>query len=193
MARPRTFSDSAVLDAAMDVFWEKGYEATTTQDLCERTGLQRGSLYNAFAGKHAIYEAAIKRYAETRAARQLQELAPADGSVRERLRELMVAMIDLDLTDPGRRGCLALNAATETSGRTGDVSTLVHTQFKDLEEALTALIAVGQQTGELSADRRPRQVARMFQSAYYGLRVLAKVTDDRQALLDVVDGTIAAL
>ena len=193
MARPRKFSDSAVLDAAMDVFWEKGYEATTTQDLCERTGLQRGSLYNAFVGKHAIYEAAIKRYAETRAALQLQELAPAEGSVRERLRELMVVMIDLDLTDPGRRGCLALNAATETSGRTGDVGTLVHTQFKELEEALTALIAVGQQTGELSADRRPRQVARMFQSAYYGLRVLAKVTDDRQALLDVVDGTIASL
>ncbi len=66
-------------------------------------------------------------------------------------------------------------------------------QFKDLEEALAVLIAVGQHAGELSASRSPVQAARMFQSAYYGLRVLAKVTDDRQALLDVVDGTVAAL
>lgn len=193
MARPRKFSDSAVLDAAMEVFWEKGYEATTTQDLCERTGLQRGSLYNAYASKHAIYEEAIKRYAATRAAQQLDELAPTDGSVRDRLRSLMLTMVELDLSDPGRRGCLALNAATETSGRTGDVAGLVHRQFKDLEEGLVALITIGQESGELSADRSPTQVARMFQSAYYGLRVLAKVTDDRQALLDVVDGIVAAL
>jgi len=193
VARPREFSDSAVLDAAMELFWDKGYEATTTQDLCERTGLGRGSLYNAFCSKHALYEETIKRYAEMRAALQLQELAPAGGSVRDRLRDLMVAMIDLDLKDPGRRGCLALNAAGEASGRTGEVASLVQRQFKDLEEALAVLIAVGQHTGELSTSRSPVQAARMFQSAYYGLRVLAKVTDDRQALLDVVDGTVAAL
>lgn len=193
MARPREFSDTAVLDAAMELFWEKGYEATTTQHLCERTGLGRGSLYNAFGSKHALYEESIKRYAETRAALQLQELAPTSGSVRERLRDLMLSMIELDLKDSGRRGCLALNAATEASGRTGQVAGLVHRQFEDLETALTALITLGQSTGELSTDRPPVQVARMFQSAYYGLRVLAKVTDDRQALLDVVDGTVAAL
>jgi AcrR family transcriptional regulator len=193
VARPREFSDTAVLDAAMEVFWEKGYEATTTQDLCECTGLGRGSLYNAFGSKHALYEEAIKRYASTRAALQLQELAPAGGSVRDRLRDLMVAMIDLDLKDPGRRGCLALNAASEAAGRSGEVASLVQRQFKDLEGALAVLIAVGQHAGELSTSRPPLQAARMFQSAYYGLRMLAKVTDDRQALLDVVDGTIAAL
>lgn len=177
----------------MELFWEKGYEASTTQDLCERTGLGRGSLYNAYGSKHALYEETIKRYAATRAAQQLAELAPTGGSVRELLRNLMLSMIELDLKDSGRRGCLALNAASEASGRTGEVAGLVQRQFEDLSAALTALIAQGQSTGELSTDRAPLQVARMFQSAYYGLRVLAKVTDDRQALLDVVDGTIAAL
>jgi TetR/AcrR family transcriptional regulator, transcriptional repressor for nem operon len=193
VARPREFDDSAVLDAAMELFWDKGYEATTTQDLCDRTGLGRGSLYNAYGSKHALYEESIKRYAATRAALQLDELTPNGGSVRQRLRDLMINMIDLDLKDPGRRGCLALNAATEVAGRTGDVGGLVARQFQDLEGALAALITIGQSTGELRADRPPQQVARMFQSAYYGLRVLAKVTEDRQALLDVVDGTVAAL
>lgn len=176
----------------MEVFWEKGYEATTTQDLCERTGLGRGSLYNAYGNKHGLYEQAIRRYAETKATAQLAQLAEG-GAVRDRLRDLMLAMVEVDLADPGRRGCLALNAATETSGRTGEVPSLVRQQFSELEQALAQLIAIGQHSGEFSRNRPPLQVARSFQSAYYGLRVLAKVTDDRQALLDVVDGTIAAL
>ncbi|MBB5780542.1 TetR/AcrR family transcriptional regulator [Nonomuraea jabiensis] len=192
MGRPREFSDRAVVDAAMEVFWEKGYEATSTQDLCERTGLGRGSLYNAFGSKHRLYEEAIRRYAETRAEAQLAMLAEP-GSVRARLRDLMLGVIDADMADPGRRGCLALNAATESSGRTEAVAGLVRRQFTDLEQALQRLVEIGQSTGELSADRPPRQVARAFQSAYYGLRVLAKVTDDRDALLDVVEGAVAAL
>ena len=176
----------------MELFWEKGYEATTTQDLCARTGLGRGSLYNAFGSKHGLYERAIGRYAETKAAAQLGLLAEG-GSVKDRLRELMVSVIEADLGDPGRRGCLALNAASEASGRTGDVPALVRRQFADLEQALAALILVGQRSGELSAGRPPLQLARAFQSAYYGLRALAKVTDDRRALMDVVEGSISAL
>lgn len=190
--RPREFNDHAVLDAAMDVFWEKGYEATSTQDLCERTGLGRGSLYNAYGSKHRLYEEAIRRYGDTWAAAQLALLAEP-GPVRDRLRLLMLGVIDADLADPGRRGCLALNAATESSGRTGAVGDLVRRQFEDLQQALTDLVAVGQRTGELPAGRPPRQVARTFQSTYYGLRALAKVTDDRDALLDVVEGALAAL
>ncbi|MFI6588324.1 TetR/AcrR family transcriptional regulator [Embleya sp. NPDC050493] len=200
MSRPREFDDQAVVDAAMAVFWEKGYEGTSTQDLCERTGLGRGSLYNAFGSKHRLYEEALRRYAEVPARAQLDLLAESDSasaseswSVRERLRDLMLGMIEVDMADPGRRGCLALNAATEPGGRNEAVAALVHRQFVDLEQALCRLVAVGQATGELTAGRPPLQVARAFQSAYYGLRVLAKVTDDRDALLDVVEGALAAL
>lgn len=176
----------------MDLFWEKGYEATTTQDLCERTGLGRGSLYNAFGSKHRLYEESVRRYAETWAVAQLAELAKP-GPARERLRRMMVGVIDADLADPRRRGCLALNAAIEVSGREGEVPNLVRRQFLDLEQALCDVIAVGQSSGELQTHRPPLQVARMFQSTYYGLRSLAKVTDDRKALLDVVEGALAAL
>ncbi|MEV0390959.1 TetR/AcrR family transcriptional regulator [Nonomuraea sp. NPDC050643] len=192
MGRPREFSEQAVVDAAMEVFWEKGYEATTTEDLCARTGLGRGSLYNAFGSKHRLYEESLRRYAETKAGAQLEQLAEP-GSVRDRLRDLMLGVIEADMADPGRRGCLALNAASETAGRTGAVAGLVRGQFTDLEQALCQLVRLGQATGELSSDRPPLRVARAFQSAYYGLRVLAKVTDDRDALLDVVEGAMAAL
>lgn len=192
MGRPRAFDDQAVIDAAMQVFWEKGYEGTTTEDLCVRTGLGRGSLYNAFGSKQHLYEASLRRYAETRAGAQLAMLAEP-GPIRQRLRALMLGVIDADLTDPGRRGCLALNAASEPGGRTEEIAALVRRQFTDLEQALRDLIAIGQSTGELPADRPPLQVARTFQSTYYGLRTLAKVTSSRKALIDVVDGALAAL
>ncbi|NJP88239.1 TetR/AcrR family transcriptional regulator [Nonomuraea sp. FMUSA5-5] len=192
MGRPREFRDEAAVEAAMQVFWEKGYEAATTQDLCERTGLGRGSLYNAFGSKHALYEQALRHYAATKAEAQLRML-DEPGPVKDRLRDLMLGVIDADMADPGRRGCLALNAAGEASGRTGAVAGLVRRQFDDLEQAIHRLVLVGQASGELSSERPALQVTRAFQSAYYGLRVLAKVTDDRAALLDVVEGAIAAL
>ncbi|CAM5616019.1 TetR/AcrR family transcriptional regulator OS=Streptomyces alboniger OX=132473 GN=CP975_28210 PE=4 SV=1 [Streptomyces alboniger] len=62
MARPRTFDEERALDAAMHAFWVKGYEATSTQDLCEATGLGRSSIYNTFSSKHALFRRALARY-----------------------------------------------------------------------------------------------------------------------------------
>ncbi|MFF7244942.1 TetR/AcrR family transcriptional regulator [Embleya sp. NPDC008237] len=195
MSRPREFDDQAVVDAAPAVFREKGYEGTSTQDLCERPGLGRGSLYNAFGSKHRLYEEAFRCYAEVPARAQLDLPAESESesdsaseswSVRERLRDLMLGVIEVDMADPGRRGCLALNAATEPGGRNEAVAALVHRQFVDLEQALCRLVAVGRATGELTAGRPPLQVARAFRSAYYGLRVLAKVTDELAIALTAV-------
>jgi len=64
MPRPREFDDGTALDAAMETFWTKGYEATTTAELCENTGLGRGSLYNAFGSKHAPVAELTRRHFE---------------------------------------------------------------------------------------------------------------------------------
>ncbi|GAA4020213.1 TetR/AcrR family transcriptional regulator [Allokutzneria multivorans] len=192
MGRPREFDDTAAVHAAMEVFWRKGYEATTTQDLCESTGLGRGSLYNAFGSKRQLYEAALRRYSVIGPQGQL-EILERPGSVKDRLRALMVWCVDVDMADPERRGCLAINAAMDASGRTSEIAELAHKQFVRLEQTICHMMAVGQSSGELSSERSPLQAARFFQSAYYGLRVLGKVTDDRAALLDVIEGTLSAL
>lgn len=192
MPRPREFDDGAALDAAMETFWTKGYEAATTAELCENTGLGRGSLYNAFGSKHALYEAALGRYTEIGYARTL-EILRAPGEPGERLRALLLWVIDTDLADPDRRGCLAINASVDTAGRSGPVTELTRQHFDRLVQALREVIEEGQRTGEFAADRDPVQLARTLQSTYYGLRVLGAVARDRAALLDVVEGALAAL
>src|SRR5690606_8821359 len=62
MARPRTFEEEQALEAAMRAFWRRGYEATSTQDLCAATGLGRSSVYNAFDSKRELFTRALRRY-----------------------------------------------------------------------------------------------------------------------------------
>ncbi len=176
----------------MEVFWSKGYEATSTEDLCARTGLGRGSLYNAYGSKHGLYERVLHRYAEMGFGEQLKILE-GPGAVKERLRALMVAVIDADLGDPVRRGCLAINAAVDAGGTDEFVAQQVRRQFGRLEGAVCHLITCGQREGELVGGADPLVCTRSFISSYYGLRVLGKVTHDRRALEDVVDGALARL
>lgn len=176
----------------MEVFWSKGYEATSTEDLCACTGLGRGSLYNAYGSKHGLYERALRRYAELGFGGQ-RTILEGPGTAKDRLRALMLAVIDTDLADPDRRGCLAINAAVDAGGTDDLVAQQVRRQFERLEGAVCHLIALGQHDGELRRDVDPLVCARFFLSTYYGLRVLGKVTHDRRALEDVVEGALARL
>jgi AcrR family transcriptional regulator len=190
--RPREFDDITALDAAMETFWTKGYEATSTAELCESTGLGRGSLYNAFGSKHELYEAAVGRYTEVGYAATI-EILRAAGTPTERVRALLHWVIDTDLADPSRRGCMAINASIDTAGRTDPVTDLTRRHFERLEQALREVLEEGQRAGEFATDRDLTRMARTLQSTYYGLRVLGAVTQDRAALLDVAEGALAAL
>ncbi|MEU5696099.1 TetR/AcrR family transcriptional regulator [Actinosynnema sp. NPDC020468] len=191
MGRPREFDDAAVVDAAMDLFWSKGYETTSTEDLCAHTGLGRGSLYNAYGSKRGLYERVLLRYAELGFAEQ-EALLDRPGPVKERLRALLMAAVECDLGDPRRRGCLAVNAAVDVGGKDDVVAHHVRQQFDRLEAAVCRLVAAGQRLGELVAGD-PLVAARSLLGTLYGLRVLGKVTRDRQALVDVVEGALVRL
>ncbi|UUZ82813.1 TetR/AcrR family transcriptional regulator [Paenibacillus sp. P26] len=190
--RPREFKDTNVIEAAMEVFWEHGFEASSTERLCERTGLGRGSLYNAFGDKHALYEKALRRYQELGIQGQV-EILERPGPAKDRLRALMEWAIDQDFGGTERKGCLAVNAAIELGGKDAAVAQLVGGHVGRLEKALCRVMEEGQASGEITSGRPPMELARFFLSGYYGLRVLGKVVEDRGTLTDVVEGTLAVL
>jgi TetR/AcrR family transcriptional repressor of nem operon len=192
MPRPREFDDERVLDAAMEAFWTRGYAATSAQDLVDATGLGRSSLYNAFAGKHQLYEQALRRYLERNTEADVA-LLDRPGPVKQRVRELLLGVIDADLGDPQRRGCLAVNAAIELAGKDEAVTVAVRRVFARVEEALVVALERGQRDGEITGERSARALARFVLNAIYGLRVLGKAATDRTPLLDVVEATVSAL
>ncbi|MEU7283211.1 TetR/AcrR family transcriptional regulator [Streptomyces sp. NPDC045431] len=192
MARPRQFDEDRVVTAAMETFWRHGYEGTSTRDLCDSTGLGPSSLYNTFGGKRLLYLRALNRYYETSTAEQIA-LLQRPGPVKDRLREMMIHAIDADLDETDRRGCFAINAAIEAAGLDQDIREAVRRSFDRVEDELYAVLTAGRHTGEIRATGDVRALARRIQSTYYGLRVLGRVRDDRQALLATVDSTLADL
>src|SRR5215469_11280107 len=100
MARPREFDSDSALESAMQVFWAKGYEATSLDDLCEATGLSRSSLYGTFGDKHDLLLRSLERYSERGSARIAATLEEAP-SLREGLMQLLSEFIDQIVAGPG--------------------------------------------------------------------------------------------
>jgi TetR/AcrR family transcriptional repressor of nem operon len=192
MARPRKFDETQALTAAMETFWRRGYEGTSTRNLSDSTGLGQSSLYSTFGDKRALYLRALRRYYEIHTAEQTA-LLDRPGPVKDLVRDLMVQAVDADLSDPDASGCFSINASVEKADSDDAVREEVRRHFTTVERALTATIARGQRSGEISPERSAGTLARQVLSTYYGLRVLARVQKDRNALLDVVEGTVSAL
>ncbi|OIS92367.1 TetR/AcrR family transcriptional regulator [Brucella cytisi] len=193
MARLREFVEERVLDAVMETFWRNGYEGTSAQNLVDATGLGRGSLYAAYTNKIGLFEQALTRY-RMRAQAHVDKLRQ-DGSPMDRLRELMVDIVDADLGLPAKRGCLATNTAIEMAGRDPRVADLVRQNFDILTRGIEQVIQRGQVAGEIRPEVDAATLALFVFNAVQGLRVLAKTfrPEDRPKLTGIIDQTLTVL
>lgn len=192
LGRPRQFEDKEIIDAAITVFSSNGYAGTSAQNLCDVTGLGRGSLYNAFGSKQALYEQALLRSHEQTMAAQLSILTQP-GLFKERLRSLLLWGIAEDLSQSEQREAMVLFSALEIGDKDQVVSSLNLEYRQRLENSLLTVFAEGQANGEFSTRASALEMARGFLAGYYGLRVLNKNTSDKSFLEDVVNGLLANL
>ena len=93
MPRPKAFDPDDVLHKAMQVFWERGYEATSMQDLVDCMGINRFSLYSTFGDKHQLFLAALARYRDKVVARLVDELEWSDAGLAA-IRQFFTRLID---------------------------------------------------------------------------------------------------
>ncbi|QKW52118.1 TetR/AcrR family transcriptional regulator [Streptomyces buecherae] len=196
MARPRTFDEERALDAAIWAFWVKGYEATSTQDLCSATGLGRSSIYNTFSSKHELFTRALARYMDVMTAGQVAVLEQVERPAMERLRALFDVVIDgeFERRVEGRSvGCLTVNTTVEIASRDPEVAALL---ARDLERRLASfrgVIEAGQRAGEISTARDADSLARFINAVIGGMRVSAQGGADRAVLESVADTALTAL
>src|SRR3984893_15939871 len=116
MARQKEFDREEALHKAMEVFWSRGYQAASIQDLVKHMGINRQSLYDTFGDKHALYLQALDRYHEVHG-RKVSELLERPGSVKKALRQLFEGIVEGSLCEQERRGCFMGNAMSELAGR----------------------------------------------------------------------------
>ena len=168
MARPRGFDELEVLENLMKVFWDKGYEATSMQDLVKASGLLKGSLYGAFGDKQTIYLTALKHYNRTRMHAQI-EILNGVGSVRQKISRLFDNVIEATKRGVFAGGCLLCNASLEKAVTDNLVKNEIKTTIRRLKVAIVDAVKK-----EGVNEDQAASLAAFIISAYFGTRVLAK-------------------
>ena len=173
MARTKEFDPDAVLASALELFWARGYEATSMADLVEHLGIGKASIYATFGTKHDLYLKALDRYVGNKTPVELSDLSQP-GPVLPAVRALVERYGEEALGDDAPRGCFVVNAATERLPDDADTGRLVEASWGGLETALTSALIRAQAQGELGPERDPRSLARFLLTVLQGLRVLGK-------------------
>ncbi|GHE93906.1 TetR family transcriptional regulator [Streptomyces werraensis] len=190
------FDEERALDAAMHTFWEKGYEATSTKDLCEATGLGRSSIYNTFKSKHDLFERALAHYIDTMTTTQLAVLEDTRRRAADRIRDLFAMVVNGETEHrAGGRGlgCLTVNTTVELAARDSRAAELLERDTARRLAVLRAVIEEGRRDGSITSRRDAGALARFINAAIGGMRISSQGGADRTALESIAEVTLDAL
>ncbi|MCA2188715.1 TetR/AcrR family transcriptional regulator [Nonomuraea cavernae] len=188
--RPRSFDDDQVVQGALEIFWRRGFAATSLRDLKHELGVLPGSLYAAYGDKHALFLRTLERYADA-AREQATEIA-AEGPVLPRVRELLLSVLEAAQATPGR-GCMLGNTAAELLPEDHVAGRLVRGGFAALETGLESALDAAQRSGEVGPDIDCAAHARLLLTLMQGLHVVARAEADPRRLADAIDAALAPL
>jgi TetR/AcrR family transcriptional repressor of nem operon len=192
MARPREFDETAVLDAAIQQFWLRGYEATSVRDLADEMGIAGASLYNAFGDKRALYERSLNRYLDQtfrERIRRLEHSLPPRDAIAAFLQEI----IKRSLNDKQRLGCLLVNSALESAPLDGELQQIVAMFLNEVESFFLRCVTKGQRDETIPKTQSAEDLARLLLGVLLGIRVLARARPDRKLLEGLVRPVFAML
>jgi TetR/AcrR family transcriptional repressor of nem operon len=191
VGRHKQFNEDEVLSAATRVFVEKGFEATSIQDLIDAMGINRASLYDTFGDKETLFLAVLDRYDDAAYA-DLAECLSSHPSKLEGIRAWFYRIVEQGSIYK-HPGCLMVNSTVERAMRDEDCAARSFRNFRRSEEAYYGALVEAQQNGELGNDRNLRALARFLAGAIRGIRVSAKATGDYQTLKDIADIALSQL
>jgi len=179
--RPKTYEHGTALDAALLVFWRKGYSATSLDDLTLAMQMSRPSVYAAFGNKKAIYEAAVNHYVATIGSRYLAPLAK-EATLRAGLLGFYAAVIDVVTGKHGPLGCIVACTMPAEAGDSQPTREHLAGVLAQIDAALLARVRAAHAAGELSTHADPVTLAQMATSGMIALSIRARAGMPRRAL-----------
>ncbi len=175
----------------MEVFWAKGYQGTTPQDLLKAMGLSKSSFYATFGSKRDLFLRCIKHYNE-KGIKSLNNLL-SSGNARSTLEVMYQNMVDAAVSPNGRRGCMLTNSATELLPHDAEVEALVNQGLSGREEVFYKTLVRGQKSGDIATKHDARSLARFLLMNNTGFQVMAKTSRSRKALTTAVRVLLSVL
>ncbi|HXH80655.1 TetR/AcrR family transcriptional regulator [Nocardioides sp.] len=180
--RTRAFDEATVLTGAMEAFRRHGYGGVSVRDLEVATGISSGSIYNAYADKHGLFDAAFRHYHRTVLVGRLDTHAPPEAGLSG-LRDAFTTL--LDEPGGGSFGCLITNSAVELADRPGPAG-LVQQSLAVLRDVFTQRLQAAHEQGLLPTSVDPATAALHLLALYQGLLVLIRSGYDRTSLHDLI-------
>ncbi|KMP99225.1 MULTISPECIES: TetR/AcrR family transcriptional regulator [Bacillus cereus group] len=192
MARTREFDENQVLDAAMQLFWEKGYEATSLSDLTSRMGIQRPSIYSTFGDKKELFEAALRRYTMSRAS-DIRNKLQSHSSVKESFSIFFADVVNEEYAGDLSKGCFCINTMVELAPHDERFEILTREHQMYLAVIFQETIERGIQSGELEGNTDAKSLAQALIVALIGLTVMMKSRPQRTFVDNVIATTLTLL
>lgn len=177
----------------MEVFWRRGYHATSVRDLVKATGLQPGSLYAAFGGKRQLFQRVLDHYHAANLNQIRDHLATGGASPMERIRLVFDALLKRCQEDLEGKGCLMGNTIVELSCVDAELSRRANNMFEDMEDEFARVIQEGRERGEILSGKDPRTLARCLVMSIHGIRVYSRGNPDASHLQSLVDETLGLI
>ncbi len=178
----KSFDENAVIEQIMEVFWEKGYEATSISDITEATGLKRGSLYNAFGdGKQELFLRSLLKYDREQRAAIIKQLEAIEDPIAA-FDTLFDALVQQAMADTEKKGCMLVNTSLNIAHYDQSVQELITKGMDEFAAFFERLIKRGQATGQISELVKPKPTSRALLTFVVGIRVMSRGVLNKTAL-----------
>ncbi|KIC95011.1 TetR/AcrR family transcriptional regulator [Flavihumibacter solisilvae] len=192
MPREVSFDEDKVLQKATELFWLKGYNGTSMDELTIVTGLSRSSIYNSFGDKRALFLKCLEYYKHSQRAKLRKTLDKLKSPLKSIQMVFKFAVEEL-LMDKENKGCLIINTTTELANLEATIYSFVKGNMEDVEKMFHDWIKDGQESGEISKSFSAVALARHLYNSFSGLKIIAQTSKDRKALEDVVKVSLSVL
>lgn len=173
MARTKNFNQEEVLDKAVQLFWRKGYNATSANDLVKELGLSRSSLYDTYGDKKTLFVNSLNRYRKTVVVKMIK-IIDNSTDIKSTLKDIFRLIIEQDIEAKIPKGCFIVNSAIELSSYDHEIARIVELNQLGIEEALEKAIIKGQENGTVSNIQKATDLAKFFYNSIVGIRVSMK-------------------
>ena len=179
------------VSTATELFWSKGFDDTSMQDVVEATGFNRYALYLSFGSKRDLFLAALDAYVQFGKSQFEAALEAEPGSAVGVARHFVHGMIET--VADGKAGCLLCNVAAEVAQEDAEIAARVRGYFDEIEALYVAVFERAAESGELRDGLSPALAAKVMLSTMLGLSTRARVGTDVDTLKVAAEATFAAL
>jgi len=192
MPRVKLFDENEVLTKAMNLFWKKGYAATSVQDLINHLGINRASLYDTFGDKEQLFKKSFELYRKNNI-EGLKQFFDSQKNVRKGFERLFENAIEEAVNDQDRKGCFVVNTTTELVPNDDSIAVILENNKSDFENMFFEYLQKGKEAGQIKTDKDLKSIAALFYTLYNGLRVVSKVQPNAKNLTDTINIALSVL